>query len=182
MRTKIRIWYQIQGSSQDKNGRCPSILHISGTYLCIPACSADTNHYNFLSEEAFAAHFKNFSFSVRCCNSARILLTNEINNYPIFFFEFKIGHDNNKSTSYQWCLTRDTGKCCSYKSVSSSRILNCDRFRVFWISWDTDIFQLGIGDGTVIETAPITMPTMVNYVAVSTNSGLNDTWIFNEDK
>ena len=53
---------------------------------------------------------------------------------------------------------------------------------MFWISWDTDIFQLGIGDGTVIETAPITMPTMVNYVAVSTNSGLNDTWIFNEDK
>lgn len=91
-------------------------------------------------------HKTAFTFKLRSCIEARLLISKHPGDDMTEAAELFIGTDSNSRTKF---LPNRQAPGTNEVSEETPNILSCDTFRDFWMSWDGKYFEFG--KGTIIK-------------------------------
>jgi Farnesoic acid 0-methyl transferase len=135
--------------------------------------------YSFLKTAWFIVHQPFFTFQVRACADARILLLEDPVDVSLYSREVILGGvGNTKVMIYD-------SRNATLAEQDARGLLSCNELQQFWISWNLQSMMLSIGRGTVgseqiLQYADNAMRP-IHVVSVSTVNGIDGEWQFSRD-
>jgi hypothetical protein len=127
----------------------------------------------------FIVHQLFFTFQMRTCAGARILLLEDPFDRSLYSRELVIGDRNNTKIR----LLDASENVVLEKDVNG--LVHCSELRPFWISWNWQIGELRVGKG-LVNTEEIlhyvdAAMSPFHAVSVSTGDGFTGEWQFTRD-
>ncbi len=120
------------------------------------------DEYKYESLSIRTTH-RNFVFRVRTCMDAHIkLLPDEVSGIDDYY-EIVLGGYGNTQSDIRKPLSGGV-----QASAQTLNILNCEQFRVFWISWSPEDKTIRVGSGIIPGMFEIMFYTDVSYIQVDT--------------
>ncbi|CAC5426635.1 unnamed protein product [Mytilus coruscus] len=138
--------------------------------------------FSLLNEQPFlSSEQTSLIFSVKTCNHARIILTNNYTLRPAYIAVIGKQFTNSKIRK---CIDIDTACKDLMGRFKDNDTLSCEEFRSFWISWNETI---RIGKGDVVGLFPMVISKKspffdIQFIGLLTASGSRDRWIFDKAK
>jgi hypothetical protein len=135
--------------------------------------------YSFMQTAWFIVHHPFFTFKVRACGEARILLLADPFDVSLYSREIVIGGFSNTKV-----LIYDS-RNATLAERDIKGLLNCNELQQFWISWNLQTMLLLVGRGNVGNEELLqysdTQLQPIHAVSVSTANGISGEWQFSRD-
>ena len=118
--------------------------------------------------------YSSFVFKVKACNDAHVQLSQVMANLDTNLYEIVLGgYKNTKSD------LRDGRQGAILDQANTPNILHCDKWMIFWIRWNANSVEIGVGplvgSNTLLSyQSPI--PREIKMVSFATGWGTTGLW------
>ena len=118
-----------------------------------------------------------FSFKLKSCKEAQIILTTGLDSTRDSTVTVKLGTNNNK----QSVITTSNDEV----TLNTDFIIDCDMYKMFWVSWMDGLVRLGTG--LPYENEFMKLPVFlnisqnINKVKLSSGQDATADWLFRTD-